>query len=351
MMARGALTFTACLSRWIEVGPDGLNYSTPFIYAVHRDTLVDLDGLQAHFSACCAIFNEMRAASGLRYLGRDEPAHFHDLGRCDTESTFCPSEVTAAFLTSEYSIDPRVIASRLRAAVLAEPRVTFLGGARVNDVARRNGGYEVAYDDGTPQKAGCYDHVINALWEGRLAIDQRMGLAPGQRWLHRHKFGNRVQVALARDALPSVTIVLGPFGDVVNFGRNGFFLSWYPSGMVASSDALEPPRDWNTLGTVERHKVFERSLQRWLAICPQLSAVDFDRDAIDPASGAIFAWGDSDIADPDSKLHDRYEIGIHSVERYHSVNTGKYTMVPYLALKAAERVLSLEPDELGLPAL
>jgi hypothetical protein len=351
LMARGALTFTACLSRWIDVGPDSLSTSTPFMYAVHRDTQVDLDGLRAHFSDCCTLFNEMRAASGLRYLGRDEPAHYRDLAAHETASAFCPSEITAALVTSELSVDPRVIASRLRAAVLAEPRVTFLGSARVVDVKRRNGGYEVGYDDGAAQTAGPYDHVVNALWEGRLAIDQRMGLAPEQRWLHRHKFGNRVQVAIGRNDLPSVTIVLGPFGDVVNFGTNGFFLSWYPSGMVASSQALEPPRDWNALDTAERHRIFERSLQRWLTICPRLNAVAFDREAIDPASGAIFAWGDSDIGDPESKLHTRYEIGIHSVERYHSINTGKYTLVPYLGLKAAERVLSLAPDELGLPAL
>ena len=40
-MIRGALTFTACLSRWIHVGPESLKLSTPFIYAVHKGTMVD----------------------------------------------------------------------------------------------------------------------------------------------------------------------------------------------------------------------------------------------------------------------------------------------------------------------
>jgi hypothetical protein len=350
MMARGALSFTACLSRWIDVGPDSLNFSTPFIYAVHRDTLVDIDALRGHFTACCTIFGEMQAASGLRYLGRDEPVQFSQLDPREIARTFDPEVITAAFATSELSLDPRIIAIRLGAALRAEPRVTFIGGARVVDVVRRNGGYQIGLDDGAAQQAGPYDHVVNALWEGRLAIDQRMGLAPEQRWIHRHKFGNRVRIALGRNDLPSVTVVLGPFGDVVNFGANGFFLSWYPSGMVARSHALEPPLDWNALDAPARHAVFERSLQSWLSICPKLNQVTFDRDAIDPASGVIFAWGDSDIADPDSKLHDRYEIGVHSVDRYHSVNTGKYTMVPYLGVKIAERVLGLEPDDLGLPA-
>ena len=63
----------------------------------------------------------------------------------------------------------------------------------------------------------------------------------------------------------------------------------------------------------------------------------------------IFAWGESDISDPHSKLHDRYQIGVHSVDRYHSVNTGKYTLVPYFGLKAAERVLGIESNDFGLP--
>ena len=192
--------------------------------------------------------------------------------------------------------------------------------------------------------------MVNSLWESRLAIDRSLQIAPARDWLYRHKFGNRVRLPLAPVNLPSVTMVLGPFGDIVNFGPGGFYLSRYPVGMVDVSTESQPPADWAALATPARHDVFDRSLNAWSRFCPKLGALDFSRDRIDADSGVIFAWGATDIDDPDSRLHDRYEIGIHSVGGYHSVNTGKYTMVPYFGLKAAERVLGLEGTSLGLAA-
>ena len=133
-------------------------------------------------------------------------------------------------------VDPRTVADRLRAALLAEDRISFVGGARVTGVRETDrGAYTIAFDDGASQTAGPYTHVVNALWEGRLAIDMALGIAPPETWIYRHKFGNRVDTPLAPDDLASVTMVLGPFGDIVNFGANGLYLSWYPHGMVAAS--------------------------------------------------------------------------------------------------------------------
>ena len=348
-MIRGALTFTACLSRWIDVGPNTVNFSTPFVYAVHKETMVDLDRLLSHFAACRTVFGEMQSASGLRYLGRDEPLDFRTLGAAEIEPILDPRFASAAIMSNEVSVDPHVIAERLRAAALAEPRITFIGNVLVTDVEPGAAGYDVSFSDGAARKSGPYDHVVNALWHGRLAIDARLGIAPPRRWIYRHKFGNRVRVALRADDLPSVTVVLGPFGDIVNFGPNGFYLSWYPIGMVATSFALEPPEEWQQLSASARNDIFDRSLAHWSMLCPKLKEINFDRDAIDASSGVIFAWGESDISDPDSKLHDRYQIGVHSVDRYHSVNTGKYTLVPYFGLKAAERVLGIESNDFGLP--
>lgn len=348
-MAHGALNFTACLSRWIDIGPDILNLSTPFIYAVHTDTMLNVDSLRRHFTSCCSILGELQAASGLRYLDRDEPANFQQLAQRDIECILNPETITAAFITSERSVDARRIAGRLREAVLAEPRVSFIGGARVVDVERHDGRYLVSFNDGEPQRSGPYDHVVNALWEGRLAIDQRLGIAPPRGWIHRHKFGHRVSVPIRPEDLPSVTMVLGAFGDIVNFSSGGFYLSWYPIGMVGSTRDLQPPIDWTHLSTSARNDVFDRSLKRWTELCPKIQDIAFDRNMVDPSSGIIFAWGETDIDDPDSKLHDRYQIGIRSVECYHSINTGKYTLMPYLALKAAQRVLGLETNDRGLP--
>jgi len=263
------------------------------------------------------------------------------------ESILDPIYFAAAFITSELSVDPRSLAPRLRAAVLDEPRITFIGGAFVESVERRkNGGYFVAFSNKGDQQAGPYDQIVNALWDGRLAIDRTLGIVPKRSWIYRHKFGNRINVRLAPDELPSVTMVLGPFGDVVNFGPNGAYLSWYPFGMVKTSFELQPPANWTVVDSSTRSEIFERSFEIWSRFCPKLLGINVCHDMIDPSSGVIFAWGETDIDDPSSKLHDRYDIGVHSVEGYHSVNTGKYTMVPYLGLKVAQRVLGKESADL-----
>jgi hypothetical protein len=351
LMMRGALAFSAALSRWIDVDEETLGLSTPFIYAVHEDSLVSADGMRAHFARCCKMFEEMRAASGLDYLGTEAPASFHDLSPRDSEAILDPRAFSAAIMTSELSVDPRRTADRLTTAVLAEPRITFIGVATVTEVKRRAAGrgFDIVFNrSGDRQKAGPYDQVINATWESRLVFDKQLGIMPPQPWIHRHKFGNRVLIPLRADDLPSLTVVLGAFGDIVNYRDGGFYLSWYPIGMVAKSHDLAPPSSWAEISDEQRRDVFERSLAHWRALCPPLARLAIPPESVDATSGAIFAWGETDVDDPNSKLHDRYQIGVHSVDGYHSVNTGKYTMVPYLGLRAAERVLGVE-STLRLP--
>ena len=263
LLARGALSFAACLSRWVDVTAEDLGLSTPFVYAVHRETMLDVDSLRSHYAACCSIFNDMREAADRRYLALDEPACYRELTRHDIGRELDPEHFAAAFITSERAVDPRLVAEHLRRAMQAEPRITFVGGARVTGVERSGSrSYRVVFDAGGTQRAGPYDHVANSLWESRLAIDRSLQIAPARDWLYRHKFGNWVRLQLAPGNLPSVTMVRGPFGDIVNFGPGGFYLSWSPVGMVDVSTESQPPAHWAELATPARHDVFDRSLSR-----------------------------------------------------------------------------------------
>ena len=55
--------------------------------------------------------------------------------------------------------------------------------------------------------------------------------------------------------------------------------------------------------------------------------------------GVIVAMGETDIYDPASELHRRFEIGVTSTGRFHSVDPGKLTMAPYFADVCASRIL------------
>src|SRR4029434_218326 len=91
------------------------------------------------------------------------------------------------------------------------------------------------------ERLGPYDHAVNTLWEDRLRVDAMLGHRPTRPWLHRYKLALHVR-RVAADPPPSTTIVLGPFGDVVNFGDGRFYFSWYPVCRLGTSDALSPPR-------------------------------------------------------------------------------------------------------------
>jgi hypothetical protein len=54
----------------------------------------------------------------------------------------------------------------------------------------------------------------------------------------------------------------------------------------------------------------------------------------------IVAWGETDIYDPGSELHRRYEIGVTSAGRYHSIDPGKLTMAPFFAEQCAQRIIA-----------
>jgi hypothetical protein len=57
--------------------------------------------------------------------------------------------------------------------------------------------------------------------------------------------------------------------------------------------------------------------------------------------GVIVAWGQTDIDDPQSELHRRFEIGVTSSGRFHSVDPGKLTMAPYFADVCADRIVPI----------
>lgn len=338
-MAVGALTFRRLLARWIDVDR-AFALSTPFVYAVLEDSMLGVERIRAHFDTCLGIFGGLQQATGFDYLGSDEPPGYRELSRAETAEIAAAERILAAFETTERCVDPRPLADALVATLRQADGITLVVNAEVQRVERRGDGrFMVTYADPEPRVAGPYDQVINALWESRLAVDRTMGLEPPARWSHRHKFGSRVLVPLEPADVPSLTFMLGPYGDIVNYGPGGLFLSWYPAGMVSMTSDLLPPRGWDAIPRSERLGVFRRSLEAWLALCPRLGELVYDESAIDPVSGMIFARGDTDIDDLGSRLHRRDEVGVRSVKGYHSVDTGKYTLVPLLALEAATRVL------------
>jgi 2-polyprenyl-6-methoxyphenol hydroxylase-like FAD-dependent oxidoreductase len=337
-MIMGALHFVSNLKRWISLAPEDV-ISTPFYYGVHRDSLMEAPELHHHYQKCNQLFDEARDHFKKKYLDLFDTAEATRLSDSELEQIANPRFLKAAFATKEYAIEPRAIAEKLREALNREPSVNLLLHTTVDSVERNGNQFNVYSTDkkGKKQKE-TYTDVVNATWAGRLLIDKQLNIPAPAAWSFRYKFGNKILIPLQRDEIPSVTMVQGPFGDTVNFRDRGMFLSWYPIGRTGWSEEHSPP-DWDAaLTDEERMRVFNESFEQIAHRVPSVRNLTFKPEDVHPVGGVIYALGNSDVDDVKSKLHVRYQAGIESHGNYHSVNTGKYTLIPYLGVKIADRI-------------
>lgn len=339
-MLEGAMHFEPLLRRWLDGPVPGL--STPFYYAVHRTSLLDPSRIAAHFAAVETRYRELRAHGAFGYFGAGDGALAEPLSRAALSGLFNTEQVQAAFRTVECAVNVRTVADALRSAIAASDRIAFRGGSDIASVRSRDGGgYVVEGTAGGIAFAETYADVVNSLWGGRLAIDRSNGLKTDRPWLYRTKMGIILRGRPGRTEVPSTTFVLGSYGDTVSYGDGSIYLSWYPDCLVGLSSDIESPDYVGALDGTRRRELAMRSIAAMSDLVPALAPYRDGTDIEQVGGGIIFAWGAADIDDPGSELHRRYDIGVHSYGRYHSIDTGKYTMAPYFAIEACDRIEGL----------
>lgn len=338
-LIRGAVTFAPLLRRWLGSAVETIPASAPFLYVVHARSMLADGEVEGHLHAAHAIALEESGGLAADYFGGDyrmAPARVPDR---EWEAVFDRRSVTAVFRTAEISVDPEALAALVRARLTGDPNIHCFPGARVQGAVPEPHGVTVAFEIAGRHARARYDHVVNALWDGRLAVDRTAGLEPARPWLYRVKHFVRLRASGIAAAVPSATIVLGPFGDVVSYGNGDLDLSWYPVGMRGSSSALSPPAWPRILDASAASAVRSGILDGLGEILPALASLP--RSVVESGivkGGIIFAWGETDIDDPRSVLHERYAIGPQSSGRYHTVDTGKLTMAPHFAKIVADRI-------------
>ncbi len=343
-MIEGAMVFAPLLKRWIGSALDDVPLSSGFIYAVHRDSQLTSEAVHSHLSRCTEIISTVSARPGSDYLGK-AVSWPSILSVSEREAIFDSNSIVAAFRTDELAIDPIGLAEVLKARVSAEPRIEVRLGRRVVRLLTE-ASVPVVVTDGTDgPETSRYDHVVNALWDSRIAIDATRGEVPTRPWLHRFKYGLRISAPAASSELPTMVVVQGPFGDVVRYGNGAWYLSWYPACCLGSSTELIPP-DWNSDESANVAQITNDTVTAFSGLLTGLR--DLRPEDVTEAvlrGGSITAWGRTDIDDPRSELHRRHEIGVHSQGRHHSIDTGKYTMAPLFACLCADRITSARQGE------
>jgi hypothetical protein len=130
-----------------------------------------------------------------------------------------------------------------------------------------------------------------------------MGIATQEKWTFRFKYFVRITAPLGAHEV-SATIVLGPFRDTASYSNGVRYLSWYPAGVVARSNDIEPPEIPSTLGE-SNGRALAAAIASGLGRVMPSTLCFGDGMVSGPVvrGGWIFAWGSTDIDDPSSRFH------------------------------------------------
>jgi 2-polyprenyl-6-methoxyphenol hydroxylase-like FAD-dependent oxidoreductase len=338
-MMVGAFAFAPFFERHLGRPAQKLAVSNPATYVVHRDSQHTVEAVSAYLNTVHGMIVEYANSGSRVYLNKILPAQLRPWSGAEIDAEFDSEIALAAFDSPEVAVDPVDLARRLREAISDHPKIEICCNRQVLGAQKEERAIGVDCDGPEGPARSRFNHVVNALWDGRLGLNEAIGLQTKRPWLYRLKYGVTFRLPACMKSPPSATIVSGPFGEVVSYADRLTYLTWYPDCMQAISTDLMPP-DWPTYaGEPLRSRVLTGTLRALTNIMPSLSGLDAD-DLPEACvkGGVIVAWGQTDIYDPKSELHRRYEIGVTSAGRFHSVDPGKLTMAPYFAEICAERI-------------
>ncbi len=332
----GALAFAPLVERHIGRALDDF-CTTDDAFMLHRQSVVDADAFALYAGRVARMASEVAARRGERYLSDLSPGFVRRLSSSELAQITCSDQVVAGFRMNEVSVSTVPIADLLVAAVRSDPRVQVYVNTWVESIRRGdNGRMEINARGGSGGELGEFDVVVNALWEGRPAVDATLGIMPEAAWSHRF----RAAIFGCGDAaeMPSAVLVTGPFGDVKRYRDGRIYLSWYPVGLLAEGHELEPPRQDARLSPERNAQIQSEAIAALTAYFPAVAAVAAN-PSLEVHGGWVYAIGQGSLADRASTLHRRDRFGMTVDRGYISVDTAKYSIAPWLAERTARLIV------------
>jgi glycine/D-amino acid oxidase-like deaminating enzyme len=339
VMMTGALAFAPFFERHLGQSASLFATSVPATYVVHRSSQHGVDEVSAYLRAVHALLNSAAERNKGAYFEKDLSAPLRFWSASERAEKFNPEIAQLAVSTPEIAVNPTRLALNLRERLASNALIEVRCQCNVTGAEQEGERIRVAIDSNGDISQHCFDHVVNALWDGRFALNETLGYRANRPWLHRLKYGVGFRLPVDAKQPPSVTFVSGPFGEVVSYADGTVYLTWYPTCLQAISSQLVPP-DWQTYPSEPlRSQIISGTLCALAEIVPLLRDLDAQNlPEVTVKGGAIVAWGKTDIYDPTSELHRRFEIGVTSEGRFHSIDPGKLTMAPYFAEVCADRI-------------
>jgi len=330
----GSLAFRRLLEECTGRSIDSIMTGEGDIYLCHRESVVSPDEHWKYLQRVDSLVRSQAAAKD--YLVDISGARSERLSAAELTSLTDSPDIVAGFRTPERSVSTTRVAALLEQALEDQDAVTLALGRRVTGVSSSgsgSGSWAVATQ---AEELRGFDGIVNALWEGRLAIDRTVGVAAPKSFSNRYRRALFIRTSEPLD-IPSALVSVGPFGDIKNFGGDEFYISWYPAGLAAYSTALEPP-PVAELSKPEQAELIGEVFERLGALLPQIKRIREVTESIRVEGGWVYAAGQGQLSDPKSSLHYRREFDIQQSGSYFSIDTGKYCTAPWLAKRVAERI-------------
>ncbi|MDQ1433343.1 MAG: hypothetical protein QOF59_159 [Actinomycetota bacterium] len=321
------------------------------LYLVHRDSVTAPDSVARYFAAVAELVRSLPKAR--RYLTDVSRRSVEPLSSTELADLADPSVVVAGFRVPERSVDTNRVADAFVDALDGEPLVELRLGRHVTGVETvddRNDRWRVhttsgrdgnGHDgdergDDEPDHDGPFDAIVNALWEGRPRIDRTVGHRPDWAEHHRYRVSLFVRTATALEPRSAV-LAVGPFGDVKSYSERDFYLSWYPTGLLAHAEAVDPPAV-PALSDRARNRIATEVFAALGDVMPWVRSIERAASEVRVQGGWVYSQGGGSLDDPVAAVHRRNRLGISRLGSYFSVDTGKYSVAPTLAERLARAV-------------
>jgi len=229
-------------------------------------------------------------------------------------------------------VNTEQIAILVRNTILANSAITFRGNSEVESACLQRVGYEIELSkEGLVSKLK-FDGIINCLWEDRIPIDRSIGIVPPRPSMVRYKAA--ICGSVKNISFPSATLITGAYGDIVNHNDGSFYLSWYPVCKQGESLGENYSEIEQRVASMDKREIIRSSVAEISKYIPQADDL-LSAEKVQVGGGYIVAWGESDIHDHGSQLHQRHMIGPEIHDRWVSVDTGKYCTAPMFGVQAA----------------
>ncbi|MGX8008517.1 FAD-dependent oxidoreductase [Mesorhizobium sp. ORM8.1] len=301
----GGLRFGDLASALIESNLEAHTTISDDLYLVHRNSIVGAEQLGKIFERVDALLHSH--ADAAHYLVDVSAARSKRLSRAELAGITNSDEVIDGFKVPERSVNTRWIADRLCEVLKSEPNISLRMAAKILSAAPKDGidgQWRITVEG---EKSEAFDIVVNCLWEGRLAVDRTAGVEPVPGWSHRYRlclFGRTRQPV----DVPCAVVALGPFGDIKNYDGRNFYLSWYPSGLLAESGELSIGTP-STLDAEARRRFIADVRARLVELVPSVSCLFDDAEELEVRGGFVFAQGRGSLSDPNATIHRRDQFG------------------------------------------